>query len=48
MTEERPTLEDITNRVEKFPEAVQHGPDLELQIHWFRLHLEKETKNTNE
>ena len=44
-TEERPTLEDITNRVGKSPEAVQDGFDLELQNHWFRLHLEKkETK----
>eukprot|EP00450_Noctiluca_scintillans_P017445 CAMPEP_0194534922 /NCGR_PEP_ID=MMETSP0253-20130528/73287_1 /TAXON_ID=2966 /ORGANISM="Noctiluca scintillans" /LENGTH=106 /DNA_ID=CAMNT_0039380629 /DNA_START=850 /DNA_END=1170 /DNA_ORIENTATION=- len=44
MTEERPTLEDITNRVEKSPEAIKHGPNLELQSHWFRLHLEIEAK----
>ena len=48
MTEERSTLEDITNRVEKFPEAVQHETDLELQIHWFRLHLEKGNKKNND
>ena len=41
MTEERPTLEDITNHVEKSPETVQDGFYLELQIHEFRLHLEK-------
>ena len=45
MTKERPTLEDMTNHVEKSPEAIQDGFDLELQNHWFRLHLErKETK----
>ena len=43
-----PYIERHNKSCEKSPDAVQHGPDLELQIHWFRLHLEKGNKNTNE
>ena len=41
MTEDRPYSGRRNKTREKSSEAVRYGPDLELQIHWFRLYRTK-------